>query len=146
MILCGGLHLSHGKKLKCQFKEKYFDYVKTVYYCSVTLLDNSLNRMTIDGFTGTHLANKNDNDVNGIYTYGNIKYIPEGLGFLFNLTALSLQNSNLIEIKAENFLGLQKLEYLNLYANKIKSVPLDEFSTLTKLKYLTLTNNQIEVL
>ena len=74
------------------------------------------------------------------------KYIPANLGFLFHLTTLIVQNSNLIEIKAENFLGMPELQYLDLAYNKIKSVPLDEFSTLTKLKLLSLSNNQIEVI
>ena len=93
MILCGGLHLSHGEKLNCQFKDGTFHLVGNVYYCSVTSLDNSKNNLTIDGFTGVHVANRNDNDVKGIYIHNtNTKYIPANLGFLFNLTALSLQN------------------------------------------------------
>ena len=63
----------------------YFTYVGFVNYCYVTSLDNSLNSMTIDGYTGTHLANKNDNDVKGIWIYDtNTNFIPENLGFLFN--------------------------------------------------------------
>ena len=146
LILCGGLHFSHCEKLNCQFKDGAFGYVGNVYYCSVTSFDNSLNSMTIDGFTGVLKANKNYHNINGIWIYDtNTKYIPEGLGFLFNLTALLVQNSNLIEIKAGNFLGMQNLEYLSLYDNKITSVPSDAFSTRTKLRYLSLAHNQIEV-
>ena len=120
LILCGGLHLSHGEKLKCEFKEWNFGYGGTVYSCDVkTSLDNSFNNMTIDGFTGTHLANKNDNDVKVIYIYDiNTKYIPANLGFLFHLTVLLVRNSSLIEIKAENFHKMQNLEYLSLYVTK----------------------------
>ena len=122
LILCGGLHLSHGEKLKCQFKGGRFDYVRYVYYCHVTSLDNSFNNMTIDGFTGPHLANKNDADVKGIYIYDiNTNFIPANLGFLFHLTALLVHISNLIEIKAENFLEMQELEYLSLQNNKLKN-------------------------
>ena len=147
MILCGGLHLIHGEKLKCQFKENVFYLVGNVYFCYVKSLDNSFNNMTIDGYTGTHLANKNDNDVKGIYIQNtNTNYLPSNLGFLFNLTTFIVYNSNLIEIKAENFLGMKNLEYLNLDGNKFKSVPSDTFSTQTKLEYLSLRNNQIEVI
>ena len=98
LILCGGLHLSHGEKFKCQFKEDDFLYVGYVYYCYVTSLDHSFDSMTIDGFTGVHQANRDDNNVKGIYIHNTItNYIPANLGFLFNLTALSLQNSNLIK-------------------------------------------------
>ena len=147
MILCGGFHLSHGEKLECQFYVTEVFYVGNVYYCSVASLDNSFNNMTIDGFTGVHKANKNDNDVKGIWIHEtNTKYIPANLGFSVHLTLLLVLNSNLIEIKAENFLGMQELQYLNLYGNNIISVPLDAFSTLTKLIYLNLMKNQIEVI
>ena len=118
-----------------------------VYYCDVTSLDNSLNNMTIDGYTGTHVPNRNDNDINGIWIHNtNTKYIPANLGFLFNLTALLVQNSNLIEIKAENFHGMQNLESLELSYNKLTSLASDTFSSITKLKYLGLSANQIEVI
>ena len=64
--------------------------------------------MTIDGFTGSHMAYKTENDVRGIYIHNtNAKYIPANLGVLSHLTVLLVKNSNLIEIEAENFLGMQ---------------------------------------
>ena len=143
MILCGGFHLSHGEKLECQFKEDYFLYVGNVYLCYVTSLDNSLNNMTIDGFAGVHMAGRTDNNVKGIYIHDtNASYIPANLGFSVHLTVLAVEKSNLIEIKAENFLGMQELQYLNLDSNKLSSLASDAFSTLTKLKLLTLVKNQ----
>ena len=53
--------------------------------------------MTIDGFTGVHMTNRTDNDVNGIWFYDtNTKYIPANIGFKSNLTALFVQNSNIL--------------------------------------------------
>ena len=96
MIFCGGLHLSHGEKLKCEFKDGSFAYVRNVYYCDVTSLDNSFNNMTIHGFTGNHMTNRNDMNVKGIWIHDtNTKYIPANLGFLFNLTTFIVYNSNL---------------------------------------------------
>ena len=144
MILCGGLHLSHGEKLKCEFKDGTL-YVGKLYYCYVTSLDNSLNSMTIDGFTGVHMAGRSDNDVKGIWIHDtNTKYIPSNLGFWLHLTALIVQKSNLIEIKAGNFQGMQNLEYLSLAYNKLTHVPSDAFSKMTKLKVIWLENNQIK--
>ena len=88
MILCGGLHLSHGEKLNCQFKDGTFHLVGNVYYCYVPSLDNSFNKMTIDGFTGVHKANKNDNNVRGINILNtNTKYIPANIGLRSNLSS-----------------------------------------------------------
>ena len=147
MILCGGLHLSHGETLKCEFREWSFSYVGNMYYCDVTSLDNSFNNMTIDGFTGVHMAGRTDNNVRGIGIHNtNTKYIPANLGVLFNLTTLIVESSNVIEIKAENFLGMQELQVLSLYDNKLRSLASDTFSTLTKLGYLSLFKNQLEVI
>ena len=58
--------MSHGEKLKCGFKDAIFYLVGNVYFCYVTSLDNSLNNMTIDGFTGVHMTNRTDHNVRGI--------------------------------------------------------------------------------
>ena len=146
LLLCGGLHLSLGEKLKCQFEDRNF-FSGNEYHCSVTSLDNSLNNMTIDGFTGVHRKDRTDNNVKGISIHDtNTKYIPANLGILFNLTFLLVHYSNLIEIKAENFQGMLELQYLNLYGNKLTSLASSTFSTVAKLEYLSLVNNQIEVI
>ena len=147
LILCGALHSSLGENIKCQFKEDNFSNVGNIYYCDVTSLDNSFNNMTIDGFTGVHIAGRTNNNVKGIYIHNtNTTYIPANLGFLSHLTTLIVHQSNLIEIKAENFLDMQNLEYLSLHDNELTSLASDTFSTLTKLKFLSLSFNQIEVI
>ena len=84
MILCGELHLTHGEKLNCQFYKRECTYVRNLYYCSVTSLDNSLNNMSIDGFSGDHMTFKTVTDVNGIRIHDtNTTYIPANLGFLY---------------------------------------------------------------
>ncbi|CAO1295077.1 unnamed protein product [Diamesa tonsa] len=101
--------------------------------------------MVFKSHTGTHLANRNDNDVKAIDIDGtNTNYIPAGLGSLFRLTAFVVESSELIEIKAENFRGMENLEYLSLSYNKLTSVPADAFSKLTKLKVIYFWNNQIK--
>ncbi|CAO1344830.1 unnamed protein product [Diamesa hyperborea] len=145
MILCGGFHSSHGESLKCQFKDVVHNFIGNMYTCYVRSLDNSYNNVLIDGYTGTHVGYRNDNDVKAIWIHeANTKYIPSNLGYLSNFIALSIESSQLVEIKAENFLGMQNLIYLGLHGNKLKSVPSDAFLTLKKLKVLYLWNNQIE--
>lgn len=143
MILFGGIHC---EKLKCQFKDVYYT-IFTLYSCDVTILDNSFNDMKIDGYFGAHLANKNDNDEKSIHIhYTNAKFIPENLGFLFNLTALFINGAELIQVRSIDFNGMQDLETFSLQVNKLTSLPSDVFSTLTKLKSIYLNNNKIKFL
>ena len=135
MILVCGSQLSHGVKLDCEFE--YWDYhlVGTFYSCGVTSLVNPHNNLTIDGYSGVHLANMNDADVKAIWIKGiwihdtNTKYIPTNLGSLFNLTALQISRSELVEINAKDFHGMQDLESISFVHNKLSSVPLDAFAT-----------------
>ena len=125
---------------------KAFDF-GTFYTCEVTSLDNTNNKMVITGHNGVHQSNKNDEDVDFIYIDDtNTKYLPKGLGTLFNLTYFASVNSQLVEINAEMFEGMDNLEILYLYINKLTSVPLNTFMKLTKLKYINLSGNQIEEL
>ena len=134
--------MSHRERLNCKFED--FD---SRYTCVVSSLDNTHNNLTIYGNSGEHKANKNDADVKRIWIQNtDTKYIPTNLGSLFNLTALRMWNTQLIEIKAKDFHGMQDLQYLSLKNNKLKSVPLDAFATLTKLRFISLESNQIEEL
>ena len=57
-----------------------------------------------------------------------------------------MKNTQLIEIKARDFLGMQNLESISFFYNKLSSIPLDAFATLTKLRFIDLSWNQIEEL
>ena len=147
MILVCGSQLSHGEELDCIFGDEDYSLVGFVYSCRVTSFVNPNNNLSIDGYSGEHLANRNDADVQAIIMEGtNTKYIPTNLGSLFNLTALYMDYTQLIEIKATDFLGMQDLEEISFFNDKFSSVPLDVFTTLTKLRYIDLSYNQIEEL
>ena len=147
MILVCGSHLCHEEKLNCEFRDISYDIVGTLYSCVVTTLDNLQNNLTIDGYSGDHMTNKNDADVKAITNRNtNTKYIPTNLGSFSNLIALDMDNSQLVEIKAKDFHGMQSLEQISLSDNKLSSVPLDAFATLTKLRFISLRRNQIEEL
>ena len=154
-VLFDVFQIIQGENLNCQFKDeeivcqfinKAFSF-GNFYTCEVTSLDNTNNKMVITGHNGVHQSNKNDADVKMIFIYNtNTKYMPEGLGTLFNLTNFVSVNSQLVEINAEMFEGMDNLEGLYLGNNKLSSVPLNTFMKLTKLKLLSLIRNQIEEL
>ena len=145
-VLFEVFQIIQGENLNCQFKNKEFVF-GTFYTCEVTSLDNTNNKMVITGHNGVHQSNKNDADVKAIYIQEtNTKYMPKGLETLFNLTVFGCVDSQLVEINAEMFEGMDNLEILYLEANKLTSVPLNTFMKLTKLKRIDLDRNQIEEL
>lgn len=150
VILCSGLHLSFCENLNCIFQNvNYGQFIDVLYSCKVESLDNSVNNLIIDGFTGAHKSNKYNNDVKGISIQNtNTKFIPANLGSLFNLTALRIENTigQMVEIHEKHFRGMPELESLSLYNNKLTSVPADAFTTLTKLRLIHLSINRIEIL
>ncbi|CAO1293849.1 unnamed protein product, partial [Diamesa serratosioi] len=116
-VLCGAIEKKHGIILNCEF------HSMTYYTCVVTSLDNTNNNMVITGYSGVHKENKTDADVKEIWIHA--KYIPTGLGSLFNLTTLYMQNTQLVEIKSQDFAGMENLTNLYLDGNKLTSVPID---------------------
>ena len=114
-------------KLNCGFRDIRYD-IGTLYSCDVTFLVNPHNNVTIDGYLGKHTPNKSDADVKAIFIHEtNTKYIPTNLGSFSNLTALRMWHTQLVEIKAKDFHGMQDLEFLSFHGNKLSSVPLDVF-------------------
>lgn len=144
MLLCGAFQLTFGEILNCQFIENRFN-IGSVYTCVVVSLDNSNNNMVITEHNGIHKTNKNDAVVKAIYIYStNVKFIPDNLGLLFNLTVFAMSNTQLVEIKDKNFQAMENLEEIQLNNNGLSSVPFNAFTKLTKLKILHLNSNEIE--
>ena len=139
--------LSHGEKLNCKFKDEDIYPVGNLYSCNVRSFVNQHDNITIEGYSGVHETNKNDNDVKAIQIFiTEAKYIPANLGFLSNLTAFGMFITDLIEIKAKDFQGMQNLEDLSLFMNDLRSLPSDAFASLTKLRMISLGWNKIEEL
>ena len=116
-----------------------------MYTCYVSFLENPYNYVRINEFTGDHLFRKNDYDVKAIWIENtNNKYIPAGLGSLFTLVAFAVEKTQLVEIKSNDFRGMQNLEVLVLASNQLSFIPSNAFETLSMLKYLNLRLNQIK--
>ena len=112
------------EQLVCEFKDEIFNILGPLYSCDVSSLDNQCNRKIITGHNGDHKANKMATDVKAIWIkMTNTKYIPEGLGSLFNLTAFQIFKSELVEIKSKDFKGMENLENLILNHNQLTSMP-----------------------
>lgn len=140
MIIFGRLHFSCGEKLNCEFV-----FLEKVYSCEVTSLENNNNNMTIDGYNGVHNANKSDTDIQVIYIHDtNVKYIPENLGILLNLTLLNIESTDLVEIKANDFKEMQDILFLSLIKNNLTSLPSDVFGMLKLVYFIDLRGNKIE--
>lgn len=144
-IVLIGFQLCCGEELKCYFKHHSYDLVGSLYSCEVTSLEIIFKNMNLSSPIGVHMANNNDSNVKAISIYGtNTKFIPVNLGSFYNLSALRLDNNQLIEIKSTDFNGMQDLESLRLMNNQLKSLPVEVFSRLPKLRYIDLDGNQIQ--
>ncbi|CAO1362430.1 unnamed protein product [Diamesa hyperborea] len=141
MILFDVLQLSHQDTLKCEFKNYYSYKVGYLNTCELSPLENPYNNITITGHNAL-----NGNDVKSIFVHHtNTAYIPSNIGFMFPfLSDFYMGQTQLVEIKANNFLGMQELKSLSLYGNKLKILPADAFAALTKLRFIYLSSNQIE--
>lgn len=147
LILHGGCQLGRCEDLKCEFKNMDYYLVGHLYTCEVTSLNNPSNNITVSGYLGVHSSKKIDNDVKATNIHDTkTKFIPKNLGLLFNLSALTITDANLIVIKSSDFNGMQAMEYLGLWSNKLSSLPVNAFSLLTKLRCIAMGNNLLEKL
>lgn len=145
MILCGGFQLGFCKELKCEFRDMNYMYFGSMYTCLVKSLEITHNNINLTENSDVPKSNKIE--VTGIYIISpSANFIPANLGSFFNLTALTMGFTHLIEIKSIDFKGMQDLEYLSLSNNDLTTVPMDAFSTLPKLRTIILSFNKIQEL
>lgn len=141
VALFGAIQLSHGENLDCYFSEIWNKW----YTCRVLSLDNSDDNKNITGYTGTHLRHKTDMDVKMMYV-GNtsVTFIPDNIGYLFNLYAFTMRNCKLKKLRAKDFHGMHHVEYLDLGSNRLDDIPANAFNALIKLKLIDLSDNFLE--
>lgn len=102
--------------------------------------------MNIIGHSGIHRPNRNDSNVQELWIRdSNMRFIPQNIGRLINLKALFFMTTRLVEIKAQDFVGTEELEYISFLGNLITSLPRNVFAKLGKLKLIDLASSQIEV-
>ena len=112
VVLFGAFQLSHAENLDCIFGDLL--YWLNSYTCNVTSFENENNDKIITGYTGEHKRNKDDTDVKMIHMRNtDVKFIPENIGYLFNLAGLVMRDCKLIEIRPKDFHGMLFLEYLD---------------------------------
>lgn len=151
MILFGAFQLGHAVNLDCSFDKllyRFNGFNSNKYYtCRVTSFENGNNDKIMTGYTGKHLDKKDESDVKMIYMSNlNVKFIPENIGLLFNLAALSMRDCELIQIRTKDFNGMEDLEYMDLAGNKLKVIPSNAFYSLKSIRSIELSYNQIEEL
>lgn len=144
VILFGAIKLSDAEDLDCTYEYYYF---LRSYICNVTSFDNSNNDRMITGHTGDHKYGKEDVDVKMVHFRNTVvTYIPENIGSLFNLKGLIFRDCNLIQLKTQDFLEMENLEYMDLAGNMLSVLPAYVFTPLVQMNTIDLSYNQIEAL
>jgi hypothetical protein len=96
---------------------------------------------------GSHLAEKDNDDVRGIEFRTTVNFVPRGLsGFFCNLTTITIVNCGLKSISREDLSEYKYLERLSLNVNKLTSVPDDLFVDKPNLHSISFNSNKIEYL
>jgi Leucine-rich repeat (LRR) protein len=83
------------------------------------------------------LANGRNESINGLSFPANkkVEFLPTKIANVFpNLEAFSAYACSIREISKENFVGLSKLEFLDLHYNQIKTIRSGTFEGLSSLK------------
>lgn len=74
-----------------------------------------------------------------------VHFIPRNLTKIFpNLVFLQINNCELKEVSAEDFVGLEELEDLGIQNNNIINLPVDLFKNMKKLREVSVSENLIQ--
>lgn len=116
------------------------------YTCKVTKISKTSSASQAESFVGTHLHGRSNSDVKYMKIVDqSIDAFPRGLQLVFpNLKYLTIQSCGLQNISKEDLEGLENLEYLNLWFNKLTSLPDDLFVETKKLVWIDFYKNQLE--
>ena len=144
MIVVGGFQLCYGYDLKCDLYIAVDGNMGETYFCEDSTIENAKDDVVITGYSGEHERGLKDIDVKVLLILDTqLKYIPEKIGSIFHLTALYLVETKLTKIRANDFIGLEDLEYLDFSKNKLNNLQIDTFAKLSKLKKIKFNENSL---
>lgn len=94
----------------------------------------------ITSANGEHLLNHSNENVTSVQINGDkYKYVPIGLGNIFNFTHYGISAPNVKQIRNSDFEGLEDLTLLDIYRTSLKTVPENLFKNLCKLTILSMS-------
>ncbi|XP_037052393.1 chymotrypsin-like elastase family member 2A [Bradysia coprophila] len=121
------------------------------YTCSVWGSNITVQDLEVKTFTGNHLASYTNQNVTQIWFWqGNLEYIPNGIGLIFQhldkfLVGYDDTNLGLKQIHRSNFENMH-LTLLQLHDSYIETVDTDTLWDLVHLEVFVLVNSRLKVL
>ncbi|CRK99780.1 CLUMA_CG013088, isoform A [Clunio marinus] len=133
-------------ELVCEFRYSYSDAIERINYTSCIYTSSITQPNTIiQKINGKHLDGKSDKDVEGIcFTNTTVNYFPQGLNKIFpNLKTVQVHNCGLKSITRRDLIGLENIQELSCYHNKITSLPDNLFRNMKKLIDISFFDNEL---
>ncbi|CRK99762.1 CLUMA_CG013081, isoform A [Clunio marinus] len=133
-------------ELKCEFRYFYLLGIGRKYTSTIDSSSITKPNTIIQTINGQHLDGKSDKDVEAILFIGTtVNYFPQGLNEIFpNLKAVYIGRCGLKSITRRDLDGLENIEVLRCYENKITSLPDNLFRNMNKLIDVSFSDNDLQ--
>lgn len=133
-------------QLQCKFAKNYEGF----YGCEVSDLVVDTESVRISSVAGQHVDGKSNQDVEYVWIKNpnrvvNLPHFDARI-FFPNLLKYIVQDTGLKKISRDNFVGMPKLETLDVTHNELESIPEDALFDLKALVDLFVDNNNLKAL
>jgi hypothetical protein len=134
-------------EIEGNFETSVWPYIGERYTCKVTSANITTQSVEVKTFTGERQADQTDQNVEVLWICNNpnFNFIPRGIGRIFpNLVSISVDNTGLKKINADDLLGLEHLQRICLCANQLTTLPPDLFKHTGNLKIFEVEERQLK--
>lgn len=140
-------HFTTSIHLECNYFVDDFTPLGSIYTCLVINPINitSPEETLVTSVNGTHVSNKTNDDVLGVYILSKmVHYFPQGLEIFFkNIIGIIVGDTELKQITQQDFRNYQNLKLLALYDNSIEVLEEGLFDITLDLIFINLESNVI---
>lgn len=149
MVLCSlFIGATRGFEFLCNFQNRNWEIVGTVYTCYVTEVSVSNNSFSLEAVQGDHLFGKNNGDVEALHVLKDAtlsEQLPKHIETFFpNLSVIVWEVGYLTSVTADDLHSFPELKVLSLYINEIVSLDGDLFQHTPKLSWVSFSFNLIK--
>ncbi|KAG5669494.1 hypothetical protein PVAND_017381 [Polypedilum vanderplanki] len=133
--------------ISCKFLKTTHNAIGSVYRCDTTNILETLTT-SVTSIIGTHLIDKNNNDVTAIKINGirTLSFIPQNFSSFFpNIKSITFYNSAIKGLFGDEFDEFPKLEYIDFQANtNLTTISSRLFEKTPNMIHIWFYNNRIE--
>ncbi|KAG5669501.1 hypothetical protein PVAND_017388 [Polypedilum vanderplanki] len=146
LIIFASFEASKSFEINCNYQIRTLNIIGDVYECFITNIPISQGN-TVTNITGTHLSEKNNDDVEALLFSGDwiLSFFPKGFSEFFpNIKAIFIAFSSIETLYGDELNEFPQLKYLDFWHSNLTTISSRLFENTPKIIFIEISSTNLK--